>query len=726
VSEGGVPASPGLPPRYEVQKFLGQGAMGRVYLCRDAELDVLVALKVLAPQYAEDPSSVEQVRAEARAVAKLRGCPSILSLYGFEQHEGTWYLVTEFAAGGALDQRLKRDGRIPEEECRRLGAEVAEALHFAHRGRVLHRDIKPGNVLLDEQGRAKVADFGIAKVLKSESAQVSTMTLTGTPMYMSPEAILRAPMDARSDLYSLGCMLFEMGTGKRPFSGSHFEIFLAKTADGAVPPDPKPLAPHLSDGFCALVRKCMATKPEDRYRDGLTLAAELRAVTRAEEEAHLATMTTRGKGGAAMPGFPPPSDRDGATLREAPPAAAAAAEEQEPTRRVPAPPGAAPPVVAKRFPVLPVVAAAVALAAVGGWLAFGRGGEGTPEGPPSNGSKAAPGPAPGPKEAPPTPEPKGGASPAAPDPKPGPGDAGKPDGGGAKEPAPKPPDSPEPAPPPPPVARIQPLVDLPPPSGTLVSVPPASDLPKGFVLQDGRIWCQGDRAEMVLVPAGKFLRGNDATGEFADASPRREVELRAFLIDRHEVTVAQWNEFCRAKGRTDPRPLIEKDAERLPVVDVTHDDARAYALWAGKRLPTEAEWEKAARGTDGRAWPWGDEEDRRACNTEQRPNENWRDKAPFLAPVGDFPKDESPYGAVDVAGNASEWCSDWYLANFYGIDASAKDPRGPEKPGDPEARSVRGGAWKIHPMMTLLHRRNSRTPEERQPWLGFRCAADMP
>jgi serine/threonine-protein kinase len=734
VSEGGAPASPGLPPRYEVQKFLGQGAMGRVYLCRDAELDVLVAIKVLAPQYAEDPTSVEQVRTEARAVAKLRGCPTILALYGFEQHEGTWYLITEYAAGGALDNLLKREGRLPEADCRRLGAETAEALHFAHRSLVLHRDIKPGNVLLDEKGGVKVADFGIAKVLKGDNAQVSTMTLTGTPMYMSPEAILRAPMDARSDLYSLGCMLFEMGTGKRPFSGSHFEIFLAKTAEGAVPPDPKPLAPHLSDGFCAIVRKCMATSPDGRYPDGLTLAAELRSLTKAQEEAHLATLTTRGKAGEAIPGFPA-GGPDGATVRELPPASPRG---QEATVRRP-PPGAAAAADAspaafrappeRRFPVVPVVAGAVLLAAVGGWFAFGRGGE-----TPADGAQEKPTDAPkdtdaggGPVFGKEPPAPAEPTPPSAPPPAPPAPDGGGPKGGDdspSESPPPAPPSPPPPPATPPPAPRLEPILDLGPPEGEPLELPDAATLPKGFVLQDGRIWCAKDRAEMVFVGGGRFRRGSDASVSDTD-KPQAEVDLSPFLIDRHEVTVGQWREYCRAENRALPAKLPPDD--RLAMVDVSHEQASAYARWAGKRLPTEAEWEKAARGPDGRTWPWGDDEDRTACNTKQDPRAGWKDASPFLDRVGSFPRDRSVYGAVDMAGNASEWCSDWFDPMAY---KTAKppiaDPAGPARPSAEARRCLRGGSWFLSPEFTALYRRNGREPAKATDYLGFRCAADMP
>jgi len=136
---GGTP--PDLPPRYEVLRFLGRGGMGRVYLCRDADLDVEVALKVLPAEATEEEEALDQIRKEARAAARFRDCPGILSLYGFEQFRDTRYLVMEFAAGGSLYERLKREKSLTEAECRRIGAEVAEALDCAHRRSVIHRDI---------------------------------------------------------------------------------------------------------------------------------------------------------------------------------------------------------------------------------------------------------------------------------------------------------------------------------------------------------------------------------------------------------------------------------------------------------------------------------------------------------------------------------------------------------------------------------------------------------
>jgi formylglycine-generating enzyme required for sulfatase activity len=273
-SKGGAP--PSLPQRYEVVRFLGRGGMGRVFLCHDSILDVDVAVKVLPAEVAHDEEALGQIGREAKAAAKFRDCPGILSLYGFEQFGETWFLVMEFAGGGSIHESLKKEGALPEAECRRLGAEVAEALAFAHERGVLHRDIKPANVLLDGEGRAKVADFGIAKVMSDASSRRSMVTVAGTPVYMAPEIVLQQKVDGRADLYSLGCMLFEMAAGRRPFEGSYTEIAMIKTVGGSGPPAPRKVNPAISEGYAAIVMRLLQPDPEARFPDGRAVAAALR------------------------------------------------------------------------------------------------------------------------------------------------------------------------------------------------------------------------------------------------------------------------------------------------------------------------------------------------------------------------------------------------------------------------------------------------------------------
>ncbi len=349
--------SVGLPPRYRVVRFLGRGGMGRVYHCRDEKLDVDVAIKVLPPEVSEDAGAVAQIEKEARASAKFRSVPGILSLFGFEEHAGTHFLVMELARGGALSDLLKKEGRLSESECRRMGAETAEALAYAHRERYLHRDIKPANILLTEDGRVKVADFGIARVLSDTASKVSQVTVSGTPVYMAPEIMFQGTVDARADLYSLGCMLFELSTGERPFAGSMVEIAMMKTSATARPPFPRAVVPDLSEDFSAVVQRLLEPDPQNRFPDAASCAAALR------------------QGATTAPSVPPEETvvaiRPGAggapTVRAAPPHGAA--------------PAAAPPPRPSGRRAL-VAAAVLLVVGAGVTLALTSGKSGTPPDPP--------------------------------------------------------------------------------------------------------------------------------------------------------------------------------------------------------------------------------------------------------------------------------------------------------------------------------------------------------
>ena len=266
---------PDLPERFEILSLLGAGGMGRVYACRDRNLEVIVAVKVLPDAVASDPQALEEIGKEAQLAARLRECPGIVQLYGFERHGGTCFLVMERAEGGSLQDLLAREGALPEARCRQIALGVLDALDQAHRRRVLHRDLKPANVLFDGKGRVRLADFGLARALSDASARLSTTRAAGTPVYMAPEILRLERVDARSDLYALGCMLFEMSTGKPPFSGAVTEVILEKVAPGAAAPDPRALRPQLTEGFTAIVRRLLAPRAEDRFPDAASCVAAL-------------------------------------------------------------------------------------------------------------------------------------------------------------------------------------------------------------------------------------------------------------------------------------------------------------------------------------------------------------------------------------------------------------------------------------------------------------------
>jgi len=218
--------------------------------------------------------------------------------------------------------------------------------------------------------------------------------------------------------------------------------------------------------------------------------------------------------------------------------------------------------------------------------------------------------------------------------------------------------------------------------------------------------------EMLLVPGGEFWMGSD---EHADEKPRRRGFLDAFYIDKFEKTNALYAQFIRATGR--PRPShwtnSSPNEPSEPVVRVTWDDAAAYCVWAGKRLPTEAEWEKAARGTDERKYPWGDHWDRSRANSRET-------QLGRTAPVGSYPTGVSPYGAHDMSGNVWEWVSDWYESNYYRFSPD----RNPPGPSSGTARVLRGGSWNSSRFnLSTTNRYNSSTsPTTLDDVIGFRCA----
>jgi hypothetical protein len=346
----GTEGPPDLPRRYRVQHLLGRGGMGRVYLCRDQDLEVDVAVKVLPPAIAANPKALQRIESEAKVAARLRGLPGILPLYGFERHGESCILVMEYASGGSIFHRIRDQGRIPESGCRRVGAEIADALAQAHGHGVLHRDIKPGNVLLDIHGRVKVGDFGLACIVERAYRGTGDTPIEGTPVYMAPEIIRGDVVDGRSDLYSLGAMLYEMATGTPAFSGSYREISAAKTAPGAVPPDPGVLVPALSPEFSAIVRRLLEQDPALRFAGAAACAEALRGGEAAAGEP-IASIPAAMATPVVMPVVVPPAVR----VRPA------------------APPG---PPARKGFPWIPAFAVVVLAAAAAAWGLRQEGGAG--------------------------------------------------------------------------------------------------------------------------------------------------------------------------------------------------------------------------------------------------------------------------------------------------------------------------------------------------------------
>ena len=263
-----------LGDRYEIHQRLARGGMAQVYLARDRSLDRPVAVKELVPEFATDPSFVERFRREAQAAANLSH-PNIVGVYDWGTQDGTYFIVMEYVDGPSLSQVIRRDGPLHPRRAAELAGEVAAALGFAHSRGVVHRDVKPGNVLLTATGQSKVTDFGIARALSSPDDDLTQAgSVMGTATYFSPEQAQGLPVDPRSDLYSLGVVLYEMVTGRPPFSGdTPLAIAYKHVQDQPAPPST--IVPEVPRGLEAIIMKLLQKRPDDRYPSAEALRADL-------------------------------------------------------------------------------------------------------------------------------------------------------------------------------------------------------------------------------------------------------------------------------------------------------------------------------------------------------------------------------------------------------------------------------------------------------------------
>jgi beta-lactam-binding protein with PASTA domain/predicted Ser/Thr protein kinase len=265
-----------LNGRYEIEDLLGQGGMARVFRGTDKVLDRTVAVKVLSPQFAGDDQFVSRFRREAQAAAALNH-PNIVSVYDTGDQGDVHYIVMEYVQGRTLRDVVRQEGPLMPERASEITQAVARALDAAHDAGLVHRDIKPGNIMLTREGEVKVMDFGIARTSTGDTL-TQTAAVLGTASYLSPEQAQGSAVDARSDIYSLGCVLYEMLTGRAPFTGdSPVAIAYKHVREDPVPPSH--LNGDVPDALEAVVMKAMAKNPDNRYQTADELREDLERVS---------------------------------------------------------------------------------------------------------------------------------------------------------------------------------------------------------------------------------------------------------------------------------------------------------------------------------------------------------------------------------------------------------------------------------------------------------------
>ncbi len=640
--------------RYEIIRELGRGGMATVYLASDPFFERQVALKVISPKLSEE-AQYGQFRArfqrEAKVIAALEHA-SIVPVYDYGEDDGQPYIVMRYMTGGTLADRM-HGKPMPLMVVVPIIVRIAEGLQAAHHKGIVHRDLKPGNVLFDAEGHPFISDFGIAKQLQNTTATTSTGTALGTFGYMSPEQAQGArTVDGRADVYALGVILYEMLTGRQPYTADTPVALALQHMTAPIPPL-NAARLGLPAELDVIVLRALAKRPEDRYASAEDLAQAMLSVYSPS------TVTS------SVPTTPASSNRPTVP-------AAGGAQSSRPTVRA----GerlALPRLLTAGGVVVTILLVGLALtfyltnqssrtaAATTTAQVVALAQTGAAESVIAAASRVTP-----------TPSPT--------------------------------------------------LTPSPLPSETALPIPTATDTPTPTpTIAPGAVLTSTvDGMVLRYVPAGEFYMGSSRQTDpdaVKNEQPQRSVFVNAFWIDQTEVTNAQFETCVTAGVCTQPTSsrYVDPRYGNYPVVTVTWFQASDYCAWAGRRLPTEAEWEKAARGTGSkRIWPWGN-------NAPNGRLANYNKSQTNTVAVGSYPGGASPYGALDMAGNAWEWVSDYYAEDYYQTTSEAGINTDPTGPKEGFFRVTRGGAYLSDATYIRLAVRLETSPVRVAGYIGFRC-----
>jgi formylglycine-generating enzyme required for sulfatase activity len=671
--------------RYRLLRELASGGMGTVFVARHDQLGRDVALKVLKAELGL--RGLERFEVESQLAARLSH-PGIVTIHEAGRDRGRAYYVMDLVVGRSLQAQLDTQGPPDPREAARVMAAVARAVAHAHEQGVLHRDLKPDNVLIDDAGAARITDFGLAREVTEERERLTvTGQILGTPDYMSPEQANGnvREVDQRTDVYGLGATLYTLLTGRPPFQGQALLEVVAQILQ-TPPVPPRRLRPDIPRDLEAVCLRCLEKDRDARYPSAAALADDLERCARGDATRSRAPLVAGSAGLlallVALIAWLAPDLL--ASARAPTPAPEVATESESPA---PASGDMTPPALQLDPPPAGTRDSLIHL----------RGRV---------------------RDEAPWIEVRVGQS------------ARRVESGEFELP----------------VAlragRNELLLEAEDPAGntsTQVVVverwevpdwfehldpPPPLPLPPGLSWGDdpGEYRWEPDGSILVWIPPATFVMGHDPRHgpSGSDDGPPHEVTLtQGVFLGKHEVSWRHYDAFCDATDRPRPnRTPIDQPGPALddtyPAWQVTWDEATAYCAWAGLRLPTEAEWELAARGTSAIKYPWGG--DPEGSSVPQANVQGAADGYAYTSPVDSLPAGVSPYGCLHMAGNVGEWVQDW-LGRY--PSEAVVDPTGPRLG---KARVARGGCWKNPLDHCRCAARHLFVPDEPRSEVGFRVA----